>query len=200
MKGPEWFASIGTERSTGPKVFCVSGHVNRGGNFELPLGVSLREIIFEHAGGVLGDREIKAIIPGGASTPVLTREHLDIPMAFETLADVGSALGTGAITVLHDGTCMVDVARQLMKFFVHESCGRCTPCRVGTLRMYEILNRMENGEGRDGDIESLEQIASTTIGNTFCPMGDAAVNPILSGIKNFRGEYEYHISHKKCMV
>ena len=200
LNGPEWFASIGTKRSPGPKIFCVSGHVKRSGNYELPLGVSLREIIFQHAGGVVDDRDIKAVIPGGTSTPVLTKEHLDVRMDFESLAEVGSALGTGAIIVLHDGTCMVDVARRIMRFYVDESCGRCTPCRVGTLRMLEILERMEGGQGRDDDVETLLVLAKSITGNTFCPLGDAAAIPIRSNIERFREEFDYHVQHKSCMV
>jgi len=200
LNGPEWYAAIGTENSTGPKVFCVSGHVKQRGTYELPLGTSLREIIYEHSGGVTDDREVKAVIPGGASTPVLTKEHLDIKMDFESLETAGSMLGTGAIIVMHEGTCMVDVARRLMRFFVHESCGHCTPCRVGTVRMLDILERMEHGLGRAGDIETLQGLADNVFGNTLCPMGDAAVNPIRSGIEHFREEYEHHIWHKKCMV
>jgi NADH-quinone oxidoreductase subunit F len=200
LNGPEWYASIGTEKSKGTKVFCVSGHVKRRGTYELPLGTPLREIIYEHAGGVIDDREIKAVIPGGASTPVLTKEHLDIRMDFESLEAAGSMLGTGAIIVMHDGTCMVDVARRLMRFFAHESCGQCTPCRVGTVRMLDILERLEHGLGRAGDVETLEGLADGIFGSTLCPMGDAAVNPIRSGLEHFREEYEYHIWHKKCMA
>ncbi|MCR4405381.1 MAG: NADH-quinone oxidoreductase subunit NuoF [Anaerolineae bacterium] len=198
LRGPEWYASIGTEQSTGPKIFCISGHVKRRGNYELPLGTPLRKIIFEHAGGMRDDRPLKAVIPGGASTPVLTPEYLDITMDFESLAKAGSMLGTGAIIVLDESTCMVDVARRLTKFFAHESCGRCTPCRVGTQRMLEILNRIEYGQGQEGDIDLLLSLCEGIAGRTFCPMGDAAVNPTLSTIKHFRDEYEYHIKHKRC--
>jgi len=200
LRGAEWYASIGTPKSTGPKIFCVSGHVKRKGNYELPLGTPLKEIIYEHAGGVLMDREIKAIIPGGASTPPLTRDQLDVTMDFESLQAAGSALGTGGIIVLDETTCMVDVARRLMRFFVHESCGRCTPCRVGTRNMLAILERMEHGLGREGDIEQLLSLCDGIAGHTFCPMGDAAVAPIRGGIAHFREEYEYHIKHKRCMV
>lgn len=200
LRGAEWYTSIGTEQSTGPKIFCVSGHVKRRGNYELPLGTPLREIIFEQAGGMRDDRPLKAVIPGGASTPVLTPEHLDITMDFESLAKVGSMLGTGAIIVLDESTCMVDVARRLTKFFAHESCGRCTPCRVGTQRLLEILTRVEYGQGQEGDIELLLSLCEGIVGRTFCPMGDAAVNPTLSTIKHFRDEYEYHIKHKRCPV
>ncbi|MDY7041026.1 MAG: NADH-quinone oxidoreductase subunit NuoF [Chloroflexota bacterium] len=198
LNGPEWYTSIGTEQSTGPKIFCVSGHVKRRGNFELSLGTPLREIIFEHAGGTRNGKKIKAVIPGGASTPVLTSEHLDVTMDFESLDKAGSMLGTGAIIVMDEDTCMVDVARRLTRFFVHESCGRCTPCRVGTLRMLEVLERIESGEGEEGDIDTLLSLCEGIPGHTFCPMGDAAVNPTLSGILRFREEYEYHIKHKRC--
>ncbi len=199
-RGVEWYTSIGTPKSTGPKIFCISGHVKNRGVFELPLGVPLREIIYEHAGGMALDKKLKAVIPGGASTPMLTPEQLDVTMDFESLQAAGSMLGTGAVIVMNEDTCMVDVARRLMRFFKHESCGRCTPCRTGTQRMLDILERLEHGEGKPGDVERLEDIARGIQGLTFCPMGDAAANPILSGIKLFRDEYEYHIKHKHCAV
>jgi len=195
-RGAAWFKSIGTEKSTGPKLFCVSGHVRRRGNYELPLGTPLREIIFEHAGGMRGERPLKAVIPGGASTPVLTAEFLDTPMDFESLAAAGSMLGTGAIVVMEEGTDMVDVARRQMHFFAHESCGKCTPCRVGTRQLTNTLDRIVAGKGRKGDIGLLEDTCNHMVGNTFCPMGDAAVNPVLSTLKYFRQEYEHYIEHK----
>lgn len=200
LNGPEWYAAIGTERSTGPKIFCVSGHVKNRGNFELPLGTPLREIIFEHAGGVRNGKQIKAIIPGGASTPVLTRDDLDVAMDFESLIEAGSMLGTGAITVLDEDTCMVDVARRLTRFFAHESCGRCTPCRAGTRQLVDALGRIESGQGAESDIDLLLSLCEGIAGHTFCPMGDAAINPTLSTIRRFRPEYEYHIQHKQCPV
>lgn len=200
LRGPEWYTSIGTEQSTGPKIFCVSGHVEQRGNFELPLGTPLREIIFEHAGGIRHGKRLKAVIPGGASTPMLTPEHLDVTMDFESLAKVGSMLGTGAIIVMDEDTCIVDVTRRLTKFFAHESCGRCTPCRAGVPRLLDILERIEGGQGQEGDIELLLSLCEGIAGHTFCPMGDAAVNPTLGSIRHFREEYEYHIKHKRCMV
>jgi NADH-quinone oxidoreductase subunit F len=199
-RGAEWFKSIGTEQSTGPKLFCISGHVRKRGNYELPLGTPLREIIFEHAGGMRGSKSLKAVIPGGASTPVLTSAHLDVPMDFESVAQAGSMLGTGAIVVMEDGTDMVDVARRLMRFFVHESCGKCTPCRVGTRNLSNALERIVAGNGEAGDIDLLEDICSNMVGNTFCPMGEAAVNPVLSTLKHFRHEYQYYLDHKKPMT
>jgi len=200
LRGPEWYTSIGTEQSTGPKIFCVSGHVEQRGNFELPLGTPLREIIFEHAGGIRHGKRLKAVIPGGASTPMLTPEHLDVTMDFESLAKVGSMLGTGAIIVMDEDACIVDVTRRLTKFFAHESCGRCTPCRAGVPRLLDILERIEGGQGQEGDIELLLSLCEGIAGHTFCPMGDAAVNPTLGSIRHFREEYEYHIKHKRCMV
>lgn len=199
-RGAEWYSSIGTPKSTGPKIFCISGHVRNRGIFELPLGVPLREIIYEHAGGMTFDKKLKAVIPGGASTPMLTPDQVDTPMAFETLEEAGTMLGTGAIVVMNEDTCMVDVARRLMRFFAHESCGRCTPCRTGTQRMLNILERLEAGQGKAEDIETLERTARKIQGLTFCPMGDAAINPVLSGLKLFRDEYEYHVTHKRCPV
>jgi NADH-quinone oxidoreductase subunit F len=199
-RGADWYASIGTPRSTGPKIFCISGHVRNRGIFELPLGVPLREIIYEHAGGMTFDKKLKAVIPGGASTPMLTPDQVDIPMAFETLEEAGTMLGTGAIVVMNEDTCMVDVARRLMRFFAHESCGHCTPCRNGTQRILSVLERLEAGQGQAGDIETLERTAEMVRGLTFCPMGDAASNPIMSSLKLFRDEYEYHVRHKRCAV
>jgi NADH-quinone oxidoreductase subunit F len=198
--GAEWYAKIGTARSTGPKIFCISGHVRNRGIFELPLGVPLREIIYEHAGGMTFDKKLKAVIPGGASTPMLTPDQLDVPMAFETLEEAGTMLGTGAIIVINEDTCMVDVACRLMRFFAHESCGHCTPCRTGTQRILSVLERLEAGQGQEGDVETLAHTATMLQGLTFCPMGDAAANPVLSGLKLFRDEYDYHVRHKRCAV
>ena len=199
-RGAAWFKGIGTERSTGPKLFCISGHVRNRGNYELPLGTPLREIIFEHAGGMRGDKPFKACIPGGASTPVFTAEHLDVPMDFESVIEAGSMLGTGAIVVMEEGTDMVDVARRLMHFFVHESCGMCTPCRGGTRLLSDTLDRIVAGKGQAGDIDLLKNITHNMIGNTFCPMGDAAVNPVLSTLERFPEEYEHYIKHKRSIT
>jgi NADH-quinone oxidoreductase subunit F len=199
-RGADWFASIGTEESKGPKIFSVSGHVEKPGNYELPLGVTLREIIFEHAGGIRNGNKLKAIIPGGASTPILTADQVDTPMAFETLEKVGSQLGTGGIVVMDETTCMVEVARRSTKFFAHESCGKCVPCRIGSIRLFEILDRIENGQGLPDDIEKILYFARNINGNTFCPLGSALVNPARSSILKFREEFEYHIQYKNCMV
>jgi NADH-quinone oxidoreductase subunit F len=197
-RGAEWFSSIGTSESKGPKIFSVSGHVKRPGNYELPLGTALSEIIFEHAGGMRSDRPLKAIIPGGASTPILTADQVDTLMSFEDLEKAGSQLGTGAIVVMDNSTCIVEAARRTTKFFAHESCGRCVPCRIGSIRLYETLDRIEHGKGTPDDIEHALYLADNIDGRTFCPMGPALVNPARSTILKFREEYEYHIQHKKC--
>jgi NADH-quinone oxidoreductase subunit F len=199
-RGADWYRAIGTERSTGSKLFCISGHVRRRGNYELPLGTPLREIIFEHAGGMRGDKPFKACIPGGASTPVLVADHLDVPMDFESVVEAGSMLGTGAVVVMEEGTDMVDVARRLMHFFVHESCGKCTPCRGGTRQLADTLDRIVAGNGKEGDIELLQDICQNMIGNTFCPMGEAAINPVLSTLQRFPEEYEHYIKHRRAIT
>jgi NADH-quinone oxidoreductase subunit F len=200
QRGAEWFASMGTTESKGMKIFSVSGHVNRPGNYELPLGTSLREIIYEHAGGVRSGHSLKAVIPGGASTPMLPPDRVDIPMAFETLKQAGSELGTGAIIVMDETTCMVEATRRLSKFFAHESCGRCTPCRIGSYRIYELLDHLEHGRGRPGDVDLILETAQGIDGLTFCPMGSALANPPRSAIKLFREEFDYHLTHKKCLA
>jgi NADH-quinone oxidoreductase subunit F len=200
LNGPEWFASIGTEHSTGPKIFSVSGHVRNPGNYELPLGIPLREIIEHHAGGVPEGMKIKAVIPGGASTPMLTAEALDIRMSFEDLDAAGSALGTGGVIVMDESVCIVEATRRISKFFAYESCGKCTPCRIGSQRIFEILDRIEKGRGNSGDLDLLFNLADGIDGHTFCPMGSALVNPVRSALENFYSEFEYHISHKSCLV
>jgi NADH-quinone oxidoreductase subunit F len=157
------------------------------------MGTPLRQIIDDHAGGVRDGREIKAVIPGGASTALISSEHLDVPMAFETLQAVGSSLGTGAIVVMDDSTDMVEVARRTMAFFVHESCGHCTPCRVGSAQILQILERLAVGQGRRGDLAKIENLTSIIPDNTFCPMGTAMVDPVASSLRLFRDEYEARI-------
>jgi NADH-quinone oxidoreductase subunit F len=164
------------------------------------LGTPLSEIIYEYAGGIRNGKKLKAIIPGGASTPVLTADQVDTPMAFETLEKSGSQLGTGGIVVMDETVCMVEAARRATKFFAHESCGRCVPCRIGSLRLYETLARIEHGQGLPGDIEHILYLCENIDGRTFCPMGVALVNPARSTIGRFRDEYQYHIEHKRCWV
>lgn len=189
LRGAAWYASIGTEQSKGPKIFCVSGHVNRPGNYELPLGMPLREIIEKHAGGVRYGRRIKAVIPGGVSTPMLTPDQLDVPMAFETLAAAGSALGTGAVIVMDETTDMVEVTRRITSFFVHESCSGCVPCRIGGIRMLERLEVIARGKGGPEDLAKLESLAQRISGITFCPLGTGMCEPVLSALKLYRNEF-----------
>ncbi len=200
LNGGEWYAKIGTPKSTGTKIFSLSGHVKKPGNYELPMGVTLRELVYEHGGGIKNDRKLKAVIPGGVSTPVLTADLIDVKMDFDSLYEAGSLLGSGATIVMDETTCMVKVAYRISKFFEHESCGKCVPCREGTRWIRQIMERIENGKGREEDIEPLRDICANIAGNTVCPLGDAAVIPIQSTIEKFRDEYEYHIKHKKCMV
>ncbi len=196
QRGAAWYAGIGTEQSKGPKIFCISGHVNRPGNYELPLGTPLREIIERHAGGVRYGRRVKAIIPGGASTPMLTADKVDVPMAFETLTAAGSALGTGAIMVMDETTDMVEVTRRITSFFVHESCGGCVPCRVGGKRMVERLDRLAASTGTPTDLAELEQLAHGISGITFCPMGAGMCEPVTSGLNLFRNEFEHKVARR----
>lgn len=200
-KGPKWFASIGPEKSPGPKIFCVSGHVKKPGLYELPLGTTMRELIFDHCGGMLNEgRGLKAVIPGGVSAPMLNAHELDTPMDFDSLAAKGSMLGSGAVIVMDESTCMVKTALIINRFFSHESCGKCTPCRDGTPWLTNILKRIEYGNGRPGDVELLESLCTNIFGRTFCPLGDGAVMALRGALKNFRDEFQYHIDHKRCMV
>jgi NADH-quinone oxidoreductase subunit F len=194
LRGARWYASIGTEKSRGMKIFCVSGHVNSPANIELPFGTPLKEIIYEHAGGVRKGRDIKAIIPGGSSTPFLTAEKINTPMGFETLQAAGSALGTGAIIVMDETTDMVEVVRRITKFYVHESCGYCFPCRIGGKRMLSSLERLAGGKGSRNDIEDLEYVAKGMYGRTFCPLGTGMAEPVLSALRLFRPEFERKVA------
>lgn len=198
LNGPDWYASIGTDKSTGTKLFCVSGHVNRPGVYELPLGTPLREIIYEHSGGILEQRNVRAVIPGGSSTAMLTAEHLDTPMDYESVAEAGSQLGSGAVVVMDERTCIVSVAARATKFYQHESCGKCVPCREGVDWIYKIYGRILRGSGRDGDIDLLLDLCDYIYGQSFCPMGDGATIPITSSIQHFRDEYEQHVREGTC--
>ena len=198
LGGVEWWRSMGTEKSPGPKIFSVSGHVERPGQYEIPLGTSARELINDIAGGIRGGRALKAWTPGGSSTPLLTAEHLDTPLDFEGVAAAGSMLGTAAIMVMDDTVCMVRTALRLTKFYAHESCGKCTPCREGTYWMVQILDRLERGEGRAADIQTLLDTCDNIFGRSFCALGDGATSPIVSGIQYFRDEYVAHYELGRC--
>ena len=197
-RGPEWYASIGTEKSKGTRIFSVSGHVNRPGNHELPLSVTLRELLTEHAGGVSGGRALKAVIPGGASAPVLTPQHLDVGMDFESLAAAGSMGGSGGVIVMAEGTCMVKVGEVVARFFHHESCGQCTQCREGTAWLHKVLARIERGGGRREDLDLLLDVCDNMTGQTICVLSDAAALPVSSYLRYFRDEFEAHVRERRC--
>jgi NADH-quinone oxidoreductase subunit F len=196
--GHHWYSGIGTAKSTGPKVFSLSGKVNRPGNYEAPLGTTARELIEGHAGGILDGRQLKAWTPGGSSTPFLTGEHLDTAMDFESVQAAGSLLGTGALIVLDERDCIVDAALRLTQFYAHESCGKCTPCREGTWWMSKVYQRLEGGLGRMEDIDLLANTGENILFKAFCALADGAVSPVSSSIKYFRDEYEEHVRAKGC--
>jgi NADH-quinone oxidoreductase subunit F len=197
-QGVDWFRSMGTERSTGPKIYSVSGEVRSPGNFEFPLGVTARQLIMEAAGGMDEGAELKAWTPGGSSTPMLTGEHLDVTMDFEGVQAAGSLLGTGAMIVLSDRQCIVRACLNFTRFYAHESCGKCTPCREGTDWMHKILRRIEAGEGREEDTATLKDICDGILGRSFCALGDGATSPIFSALRYFRDEFDEHVSGGGC--
>jgi NADH-quinone oxidoreductase subunit F len=198
-KGVAWYRQFGTEKSPGTKVFSLSGHVNRPGNYELPFGVPLRELIYspEYGGGVRGDRQIKIVVPGGASAPWLTAEQLDVLLDYESVAQAGSMLGTGGVIVLDETVSAVEVAYKMDEFFKHESCGKCTPCREGTHWLVKVLHRINHGEGRTEDIPTLTDIYNQMAGNCFCLLGESAVMPIKSALRLFKHEFEDAIAKAK---
>jgi len=186
--GVEWFRSMGTEKSPGPKIYSLSGHVTRPGQYEAPMGTTLRELL-EMAGGIRGGRQLKAWTPGGSSTPMLTAEHLDVPLDFDGVQAAGSLLGTAALMIMDDTVDMLKVVRRLTQFYAHESCGKCTPCREGTTWMVQILSRMERGHGDPSDVNTLTDACDNIFGRAFCALADGAVSPIVSGIKHFPEEF-----------
>jgi len=197
-EGPAWFASLGPERNGGPKLYCISGHVEKPGVYETSMRVTLRELIYGFAGGIRGGRQLKAVIPGGSSTPVILPDQIDAEASFDGLVKAGSMLGSAAIIVMDDTTCMVWLAENLLHFYRHESCGKCTPCREGTDWLVKILHRIEQGEGSTRDIDLLLGVANNIGGKTLCPFGDAAVAPVLSTVQHFRHEYEAHVREGRC--
>jgi NADH-quinone oxidoreductase subunit F len=200
--GADWYATFGTEKSKGTRVFCLSGHVKQPGNYELPLGASLRTLIYDeqYGGGILDDKQIKAIIPGGSSTPMLGPDKLDTPLDFEAIAAAGSMAGSGGVVIMHEDTCIVDAVLRMSEFYRDESCGKCTPCREGTYWLTEILHRLEHGHGSQKDLDLLLDICDNMNGKCFCPLGDAATSPIVSSIKLFRDEYEAHVREGRCPI
>lgn len=196
--GWEWFASIGTKNSTGTKVFSLVGKVNNTGLIEVPMGITLRKIIFDLGGGIQKGRRFKAVQTGGPSGGCIPADYLDTPVDFDTLTELGSMMGSGGMIVMDERNCMVDVARYFLSFLVEESCGKCVPCREGVRRMYEIVDRICSGEGREGDIEHLEELGKAIRLGSLCGLGQSAPNPVLSTIRYFREEYEEHIRDKRC--
>ena len=196
--GAAWYKSIGPEKSAGTKAFALTGNIENTGLIEVPMGTSLRQIIFDIGGGIRDGREFKAVQIGGPSGGCLTKEHLDLPLDFDSLKKVGAMIGSGGLVVMDDNTCMVEVARFFMKFTQNESCGKCVPCREGTKRMLAILENIVEGKGEDGDIELLLELAETISATALCGLGKTAAFPVLSTVKSFRSEYEAHIYEKRC--
>jgi NADH-quinone oxidoreductase subunit F len=195
--GADWFRGMGTDRSSGFGTFSLSGHVNRPGQYEAPLGITLRELL-TMAGGIRRGHELKFWTPGGPSTPILTPEHLDVPLDFESVGTAGSMLGTRALQIFDDTTCVVRAVLRWAEFYEHESCGKCTPCREGTYWIARVLKRLEAGRGTEEDLDTLLDISSNIVGRSFCPLGDGAVSPVTSSIAYFRDEYLEHLHHGGC--
>ena len=191
--GVDWFKSFGTEKSPGFTLYSLSGHVTRPGQYEAPLGITLRELL-DYAGGVRAGHELKFWTPGGSSTPLLTAEHLDVPLDYEGIASVGSMLGTKALQIFDETTCVVRAVRRWTQFYAHESCGKCTPCREGTYWLVQVYERLETGRGTPEDLDTLLDIADAINGKSFCALGDGAAAPILSSLQYFRAEYEAHLA------
>ncbi|MEW6202434.1 MAG: NADH-quinone oxidoreductase subunit NuoF [bacterium] len=199
-KGGEWYGAIGPERNTGTRLFAVSGHVNRPGIFELTLDVTARELIYDYAGGISGGRKLKAVVPGGSSSPCLRADEIDVQMSFDALMKVGSMAGSGAVIVMDETVCIPKIALRSLEFYAHESCGQCTPCREGVPWMMKIARRIVNGEGEKGDVDLMLEICENILGRTLCPLGDAAAMPTKGYLTKFREEFEEHIRMKKCKV
>ena len=197
-KGPEWFAALGPDKNGGPKLYCISGHVERPGVYEATMRTTVRQLINDYAGGIRKGRRLKAVIPGGSSTPVMLPDAIDCEASYEGIARAGSMLGSAAMIVMDDTTCMVWAAANLIHFYRHESCGKCTPCREGADWMLKILLKIERGEGEMRDLDLLESVANNITGKTLCPFGDAEVAPVLSTLQHFRHEYEAHIREGRC--
>jgi NADH-quinone oxidoreductase subunit F len=195
--GAEWFKSMGTERSTGYGFFSLSGHVTRPGQYEAPLGITLRELL-AMAGGIRNGHELKFWTPGGSSTPLFTAEHLDTPLDFESVGTAGSMLGTRALQIFDHTTCVVRATLRWTEFYEHESCGKCTPCREGTFWMAQVLHRLEHGEGTEADLAKLLDICDNLLGRSFCPLGDGAASPVQSSIAYFRDEFIAHVTGRGC--
>ena len=196
-RGADWFSSLGTEKSKGFVIYSLSGHVERPGQYEAPLGITLRELI-EYAGGVRAGHELKFWTPGGSSTPLLTAEHLDVPLDYEAVGAAGSMLGTRALQIFDETTCVVRAVLRWTEFYKHESCGKCTPCREGTWWLVQTLARLEDGRGSEKDLDDLLDLCDNILGRSFCALGDGATSPITSSIEHFREDYLAHLEHGGC--
>jgi len=197
LGGGEAYASLGTPKNGGTRLLCVAGHVNKPGIYEIPLGMNMKEFIYGMAGGITGGKKLKAVIPGGSSCPLLTADEIDIPMDYDSVAKAGSMLGSGGMVVMDEDTCMVDMARRIMHFYAHESCGWCIPCREGTTWLRKMLERLHAGYGREQDIDMLSELSKNILGRSFCPLGDAAAMPTISIVQKWRNEFEDHL-HGRC--
>lgn len=198
LKGPEWFKNIGTEKSGGTKVFALAGKINNVGLVEVPMGTTLRDVIYEIGGGIKNNKKFKAVQTGGPSGGCITAENLDIPIDYENLTAIGSMMGSGGMIVMDEDNCMVDIAKFYLEFTVDESCGKCTPCRVGTKRLHEILEKITNGQGTEQDLLDLRELGETIKDTALCGLGQTAPNPILSTLNYFYDEYLAHVRDKKC--
>jgi NADH:ubiquinone oxidoreductase subunit F (NADH-binding)/NAD-dependent dihydropyrimidine dehydrogenase PreA subunit len=197
-RGSDWYAQYGTNGSKGTKTFALAGKVKRTGLIEVPMGITLRQIIYDIGGGIVEDKRFKAMQTGGPSGGCLPAELLDLPVDYESLAQAGSIMGSGGMIVMDENTCPVDIARYFLDFTQKESCGKCPPCRVGTRQMLNILERITSGQGQEGDIERLQRLAETVRDGSLCALGGTAPNPVLTTIRYFRDEYEAHIKEKRC--
>lgn len=198
LKGAEWFSSIGTEKSKGTKVFAVGGKIHNTGLVEVPMGTTLREIVEEIGGGIPNGKKFKAAQTGGPSGGCIPAEHMDVPIDYDNLIAIGSMMGSGGLIVMDEDTCMVDIAKFFLEFTVDESCGKCTPCRVGTKRLYEMLDKITKGEGTLEDIDKMEELCYHIKSNSLCGLGQTAPNPVLSTLQYFRDEYIAHVKDKTC--
>ncbi len=198
--GAAFYRQWGTDKSAGTKLLSVSGPVKRPGNYEVPLGYSMQQLIEVDCGGMRDGLQLKAVIPGGSSVPMLPAADLDTGLDYESMNAKGTFLGSGGVIVIDDQTCIVDALWNITRFYEHESCGKCTPCREGTYWMSEVLERIENGAGRDADIDLLADVADNILGKSFCALGDAAAMPVQGALKHFRAEFEHHVKHKTCLV
>jgi NADH-quinone oxidoreductase subunit F len=198
LNGGKWFADLGSPKNGGTRLFCLSGHVNKPGVYELPMGFNLMRMINEVGGGIRGGKKLKAVVPGGSSCPILKADECDLAMDYDTVAAAKSMLGSGGVVVLDEDTCMVKFALRIMRFYAHESCGWCIPCREGTTWLKKLLTRFHEGQGQRSDIVMIGDLSKNMLGRTFCPLGDAAAMPTIAIVEKFRDEFEAHLDGKPC--